>query len=74
MSKKREFINSLKGINESDLQGKITEDKMRIKRMKFAHSVSPLEDPMTIRELRKDVARAMTELKNRKLSVQTENK
>jgi len=74
MSNRKEFINTLKGISDTDLETKITEDKMRIKRMKFAHSVSPLENPMTIRELRKDIARAQTELQNRKSGKQTENK
>jgi len=75
MSNRRsDFINGLKGMTLEDLKSRITEDELRIKKLKFAHAVSPLENPMTIRELRKDLARAKTELQKRNLGIQTENK
>lgn len=74
MSNKIDFVNSLRGMSEADLQNRIAEDELRIKKLRFAHSVSPLENPMTIRDLKKDLARAKTELQSRKLGVQTENK
>ena len=33
------------------------------KKLEFAHTISPLENPMTIRGLRRDIARLITELK-----------
>lgn len=50
-----------------DLKNRITEDELRVKKLKFAHAVSPLENPVNIREVRRDLARVKTELK-RKLS------
>lgn len=66
MSKKADFVKSIHGMNENDLQARLEEDKQRLKKLKFAHAISPLENPMTIRGLRKDIARLKTELKNRK--------
>ena len=66
---KVEFNKSLKEISESDLKARIQEDEMRLKKLEFAHVVSPLENPMTIRALRKDVARLKTELQKRKLGI-----
>lgn len=65
MSKKIEFINSLKDLNESDLTAKIQEDELRLKKLEFAHAISPLENPMSIRALRKDIARLRTVLRQR---------
>ncbi len=63
MSKKAEFVKSIHGMNEQDLQARIEEDKQRLKKLEFAHAISPLENPMTIRGLRRDIARLKTELK-----------
>jgi len=66
MSKKEDFVKSIHGMNEQDLNARLEEDKLRLKKLKFAHTISPLENPMNIRGLRKDIARLKTELKNRK--------
>lgn len=50
-------------MNEQDLKGKLEEDKLRLKKLQFAHTISPLENPMTIRGVRRDIARLKTELK-----------
>ena len=68
MSKKVDFVKSIHGMNESDLKARLEEDKQRLKKLKFAHAISPLENPMTIRGLRRDISRLQTELKNRKES------
>lgn len=67
--KKIEFNKSIREINENDLKARIQEDEMRLKKLEFAHVISPLENPMTIRALRKDVARLKTELQKRKLGI-----
>ena len=67
MSKKADFVKSIHGMNELDLKARLEEDKQRLKKLEFAHAISPLENPMTIRGLRKDIARLLTELKNRQL-------
>jgi large subunit ribosomal protein L29 len=66
MSKKADFVKSIHGMNEQDLKIRLEEDKQRLKKLEFAHAISPLENPMTIRGLRKDIARLQTELQKRK--------
>ena len=65
MSKRIDFVNSLKDQNESDLRARIQEDEQRLKKLEFAHAISPLENPMSIRSLRKDIARLKTALAQR---------
>ena len=62
MSKKVDFVNSLRDLNEADLKARIQEDELRLKKLEFAHAISPLENPMSIRALRKDIARLRTAL------------
>jgi len=64
-NKKYEFNKSLKDFSNADLQARVSEDTVRLKKLEFAHAISPLENPMSIRNLRKDIARLKTELKNR---------
>ena len=66
MSKRIDFVNSLKDQNEADLKARIQEDELRLKKLEFAHAISPLENPMSIRSLRKDVARLKTALGQKK--------
>jgi large subunit ribosomal protein L29 len=66
MSKRVDFVKSLKDLSEVDLKARIREDELRLKKLEFAHAISPLENPMSIRSLRKDVARLKTQLGSKK--------
>lgn len=70
MSNRNDFVNSLRNMSEQDLKSRIEEDQLRLKKLKFAHAVSPLENPMSIRDVRKDLARTKTELKKKQLDSQ----
>ncbi len=63
MSKKNEFAQGLKGLSEADLTAKIKEDEARMKKLTFAHAIAPLENPQSIRALRRDIARLKTQLR-----------
>ena len=63
MSKKVDFKNSLNGMSEADLNAKIQEDELRLKKLSFAHAIAPLENPQSIRALRRDLARLKTLLR-----------
>ena len=64
-----EFNKSIKDLNLTDLKLKIREDQLRLKKLEFAHAISPLENPMNIRGLRRDIARLKTELKKKELGI-----
>ena len=68
MADRIDFNKSLKDLNENDLKARITEDKLRLKKLEFAHAISPLENPLSVRGLRRDIARLKTELKKKQLS------
>ncbi len=69
MSKRIDFVTSIKDLTEVDLKAKIQEDELRLKKLEFAHAITPLENPMSIRDLRKDLARLKTFLQSRKMGV-----
>ena len=65
MSKQIDFLKSIHGLNETDLKARIQEDELRLKKLMFAHSISPLENPMNIRGLRREISRLRTLLKQK---------
>jgi large subunit ribosomal protein L29 len=67
MSKKADFLASIKSLNVEELHAKIKEDELRLKKVSFAHSVTPLESPVSIRLLRRDIARLKTALRKKEL-------
>jgi large subunit ribosomal protein L29 len=67
MSKTVDFIKSIQGLSVEDLQARIKEDELRLKKLEFAHAISPLENPMSIRNLRRELARLKTELNKKQL-------
>ena len=67
MAKTTDYLKSIKELNVSDLTARIKEDEMRLKKLEFAHAISPLENPVSIRELRRDIARLKTELSKKQL-------
>jgi large subunit ribosomal protein L29 len=68
MSKKIDFNKGLIEMSVEDLGARIKEDEMRMKKLTFAHAITPLENPMSIRDIRRDLARMKSELKKRELS------
>ncbi|MFV0605704.1 MAG: 50S ribosomal protein L29 [Niabella sp.] len=68
MSKKTEYINSIKGLSIEDLKLQLEQSKQRLKKLEFAHAISPLENPMSIRDLRRDIARIETLLKQKSVA------
>jgi large subunit ribosomal protein L29 len=64
-----EFNKTIKDLNVVDLKSKIQEDQLRLKKLEFAHAISPLENPMNIRGLRRDIARLKTELKKKEMGI-----
>ena len=65
MSKTVDFKKSIQSLNDQDLTARIKEDELRLKKLEFAHAISPLENPMSVRILRRELARLKTELKKK---------
>ena len=58
----------IKELSVAELQEKLGETKKSYTDLKMAHAISPLENPLQIRSLRKSIARVATELTNRALN------
>ena len=55
----------IKGLTVEELKKKFAEFKKQHADLKIAHFVTPLENPLQIRKIRRTVARLATELTNR---------
>lgn len=53
-------------LSNDDLAERIVAEKELLKKLKFAHAISPIENPMKIRVARRTVAQLNTELTKRK--------
>ncbi len=54
-------------LSTADLQEKLGVLKKKYTDLKMAHAITPLENPLELRSLRKTVARIATELTKREL-------
>lgn len=52
-------------LSTAELQEKLGETKKSYTDLKMAHAISPLENPIQLRHLRRSVARMATELSKR---------
>ena len=62
-------INDLRKLSDKELSDKIIETKRTLFDLRLKQSTGNLEKPSTLRELRKDVAKMKTILKERELNV-----
>ncbi|GGC07730.1 50S ribosomal protein L29 [Dyadobacter sediminis] len=52
----------IKNLSQDQLKEQIAQERERLLRLKFAHAISPIENPLRIRTSRKEIARLLTEL------------
>ena len=60
-------INDIRKLSDKELNDKITETKRTLFDLRLKQSTGNLEKPSSLRELRKDVAKMKTVLKEREL-------
>ncbi len=53
----------LNSLSSEELKQKLEAEKESLTKLKFAHAISPIENPMKIKETRKLIARIRTILK-----------
>ena len=59
----------IKELTTEDLKERILAERANLTKMTMNHVVSPLENPMQIRATRRNIARMLTELRKRELTV-----
>ena len=61
----------IKDLTTQELQDKLVEEKSNLAKLRLTHTVSQLENPLKLRDARKDVARVSTELRRRIIEGET---
>ena len=57
----------IKDLSVAELQEKLSQTRKTYSDLKMAHAISPIENPLQIRTVRRTVARLATELSKREL-------
>ena len=57
----------IKEMTTAELKENLAEERINYSKMKMAHAISPLENPVSLRLKRKVVARLETELRGREM-------
>ena len=52
----------IKNLSAGDIQNKLAEVKADFNKLKLAHAISPIENPIQIKDLRRTIARLETDL------------
>ena len=53
----------IKALTLEEMQQKLSSEKEALQKLNFAHAISPIENPMKIKETRKLIARLETALR-----------
>ena len=61
-------IAEVRELSTNELVERLDTERANYKNMVLNHAISPLENPSQIKKLRRDIARMMTELRQRELN------
>ncbi|MDO4461124.1 MAG: 50S ribosomal protein L29 [Bacteroidia bacterium] len=53
-------IADIKGMSAAELAEKIALQRTELERLELQHAVNPIENPMKIRQIRREIARMLT--------------
>ncbi|MGH1433507.1 MAG: 50S ribosomal protein L29 [Lewinella sp.] len=62
----------LQEFSDTDLQAELEGTESRYQKMKFDHAITGLDNPLVLREVRRDIARLNTEVRRRQLAAASE--
>ena len=63
-------IEEVRELTSKEIAERIQTDALNLNKMELQHSISPLDNPTQIKELRRDIARMKTVLRERELNQQ----
>ncbi|RDV15215.1 50S ribosomal protein L29 [Pontibacter diazotrophicus] len=58
----------IKALSSEELNERLNTERANMQNLRFAHAISPLENPMKIREAKRNIARLNTEKRSRELA------
>ena len=59
----------IKELNNKEIQERMDGEKQHLVRLKLNHAISPLDNPLQIKEVRRTIARFATELHQRETKI-----
>jgi len=65
--KAKKVKEELKELSDKDLQERVEAEISELNQLKISHSINPLDNPDSIKQKRKNIARIHTELRARQL-------
>ena len=57
----------IKALSSEELNERLNTERSNMQNLRFAHAISPLENPMKIRETKRTIARLNTEIRSREI-------
>jgi large subunit ribosomal protein L29 len=63
-------ISEIKELSTKEIAERIDAESEKLLRLTLNHAVTPLDNPILIRDTRKNIARLNTEMRNRQLTEQ----
>ncbi|MEI6556524.1 MAG: 50S ribosomal protein L29 [Paludibacter sp.] len=58
----------IKELNNKEIQERMDAENEHLVRLKLNHAISPLDNPLQIKEVRRTIARLATELRQREIN------
>jgi large subunit ribosomal protein L29 len=58
----------IKELNSKEIQERMDAEQEHLVRLKLNHAISPLDNPLQIKEVRRTIARFATELRQREIN------
>lgn len=62
----------LQEFADAELQSELTETQVNFQKLKFDHAIKGLDNPLVLKEVRRDIARLQTEIRRRELANMSE--
>ena len=57
----------LQEFSDADLSGELDQLEVQYQKLRFDHAIKGVDNPLTIREMRRDIARLKTEVRRREV-------
>ncbi|MCO6477917.1 MAG: 50S ribosomal protein L29 [Phaeodactylibacter sp.] len=58
----------LQEFSDADLQSELKDTEAQYQKLKFDHAIKGLDNPLVLREVRRDIARLRTEIRRREVA------
>lgn len=58
----------LQEFNDADLQNELKETRVQYQKLKFDHTIKGLDNPLLLRDVRRDIARLISEIRRRQVN------